>query len=84
MDNLWPCVFLCTPADGLGKHHKDPDGLCYCRTIYGQRDFRTFGYLKELPASCSQADEEIEVEKAKATDTVVVRADATKRSQTRS
>ena len=71
------CVFLCTPADGLGKHYKEEfGGQCYCPTIYGQRDFRTFGYLKELPASCSEAEEKIEVEKAKATKTVVVRSDA--------
>ncbi|CAL1145518.1 unnamed protein product, partial [Cladocopium goreaui] len=71
------CVFLCTPADGLGKHYKEEfGGQCYCPTIYGQRDFRIFGYLKELPASCSEAEEKIEVEKAKATKTVVVRSDA--------
>eukprot|EP00435_Cladocopium_sp_Y103_P042466 s2125_g11.t1 len=75
------CVFLCTPADGLGKHHKGPDGDCYCHTIYGQRDFRTFGYLKELPSHYSQAAVEIEVEKAKATNTVVVRADSTKEAK---
>ena len=70
------CVFLCTPADGLGKHKEEFGGQCYCPTIYGQRDFKTFGYLKELPASCSEAEEKIEVEKAKATKTVVVRSDA--------
>ena len=75
------CVFLCSPTDGLGKHHKGPDGDCYCHTIYGQRDFRTFGYLKELPASCSKDEMKIEVEKAKATNTVVVRVDATRETK---
>jgi len=75
------CVFLCSPTDGLGKHHKGPDGDCYCHTIYGQRDFRTFGYLKELPASCSKDEMKIEVEKAEATNTVVVRVDATRETK---
>eukprot|EP00435_Cladocopium_sp_Y103_P044015 s563_g12.t1 len=76
------CVFLCTPADGLGKHHQEEiGGQCFCPKIYGQRDFRTFGYLKELPASCSQDEEKFEVEKAKATKTVVFRADASNKDK---
>ena len=77
------CVFLCTPADGLGKHYYKEGfgGQCYCPTIYGQRDFRTFGYLKELPASCSDAEEKIEVKNAKATKTIVIRADATEEAK---
>ena len=77
------CVFLCTPDDGLGKHHTNPDGNgeCYCHTIYGQRDFKTFGYLIELPSSCSEAEEKIAIESGKAKNAVVVRADATKEAK---
>ncbi|CAL1139629.1 unnamed protein product [Cladocopium goreaui] len=41
----------------------------------------TFGYLKELPASCSDAEEKIEVKNAKATKTIVIRADATEEAK---
>ncbi|CAJ1423476.1 unnamed protein product, partial [Effrenium voratum] len=71
------CVFLCTVHDGLGKHHrKEPGGPCLCPQIYGERDFKTFGYLKVLPGRCSPDEEERERAKAKATGVVVVRADA--------
>ena len=38
------CVFLCTPEDGLGQHSSSPDGRCYCHQIYGEREYKTFGY----------------------------------------
>ena len=44
------CVFLCGKEDGFGEHADDPDAggnTCYCRKIYGQRDFKTFGYKTE-------------------------------------
>jgi hypothetical protein len=37
--------------------------------------------LKELPASCSDAEEKIEVKNAKATKTIVIRADATEEAK---
>ena len=73
------CVFLCTPEDGLGEHSTDPEApseTCYCRTIYGERSFREFGYLQRLPKECSHEDEERARQKAKHTKTVVVREDA--------
>ena len=49
------CVFLCRPEDGLGQHSTNPEAppgasvRCYCPTIYGERDFKEFGYLNTLP-----------------------------------
>ena len=44
------CVFLCGKDDGFGEHAIDPDaggGICYCRKIYGPRNFKLFGYETE-------------------------------------
>ena len=44
------CVFLCGKEDGWGEHADDPyagGSTCYCQKIYGQRDFKTFGYETE-------------------------------------
>eukprot|EP00434_Breviolum_minutum_P037418 symbB.v1.2.033176.t2/scaffold4088.1/size44913/3 len=44
------CVFLCGKDDGFGEHAIDPDAggsICYCHKIYGQRDFKLFGYETE-------------------------------------
>ena len=41
------CVFLCGKEDGWGEHADDPDAggsTCYCQKIYGQRDFKAFGF----------------------------------------
>ncbi len=76
------CVFLCTPEDGLGEHSINPKAppeasvRCYCPTIYGERSFQDFGYLKTLPKGCDNEEEKRAIEKAKDTKTVVVRADA--------
>ena len=73
------CVFLCTPEDGLGRHEPDPDrpGVCYCKTIYGERSYEEFGYLKILPKDCTP-DQEVKAKTiAKFTKTVVIRGDAT-------
>ena len=49
---------------------------CYCPTIYGERSFKEFGYLYWLPDGCSSDKEKRAREKAKYTNTVVVRANA--------
>ena len=76
------CVFLCRPEDGLGKHSTNPEAppgasvTCYCPTIYGERNFKEFGYLYRLPNGCSSDEEKRAREKAKFTNTIVVRANA--------
>lgn len=72
------CVFLCTPEDGLGQHSSSPDGRCYCHQIYGERDYKTFGYLRILPANCSVEEENRQRTKALATRMVVLREGASK------
>ena len=72
------CVFLCTPEDGLGKHEPDPlrPEICYCKTIYGERTAKEFGYFKILPRGFTPDQEEKARKKAAFTNTVVVREDA--------
>ena len=76
------CVFLCRPEDGLGQHSTNPEAppgasvTCYCPTIYGERNFKQFGYLCWLPNGCSSDKEKRVREKAKHTNTVVVSANA--------
>lgn len=70
------CVFLCTPEDGLGQHSPSGDGRCYCHQIYGERDYKTFGYLRILPANCSEEEETRQRTKARATGMVVLREGA--------
>ena len=72
------CIFLCTPEDGLGKHEPDPlrPEICYCKTIYGERTAKEFGYLKILPRGFTPDQEEKARKKAASTNTVVVREDA--------
>ncbi|CAE7244695.1 unnamed protein product [Symbiodinium sp. CCMP2592] len=73
------CVFLCSPADGLGKHADDPQnpGKCYCARIYGERDFRAFGYLSVLNAPYTDDRIKKHWEKAAAMNAVPIRQDAT-------
>ena len=70
------CVFLSTPDSGLGQHYKLADGRCYCKHIYGERDFETFGYLVKMK---DRDTEKLKREQAKAklTHAVVVAANAT-------
>ena len=76
------CVFLCRPEDGLGQHSTNPEAppgasvTCYCPTIYGERNFKEFGYLYWLPKGCSSDKEKRAREKAKYTNAVVVLANA--------
>ena len=72
------CVFLCDSEDGLGKHELNPEdesGGCYCRTIYGERDFETFGYLHILPKGCREDQEKRARQNAKSTGAIVVHHD---------
>ncbi|CAE7244667.1 unnamed protein product [Symbiodinium sp. CCMP2592] len=73
------CVFLCSPEDGLGKHADDPEnpGKCYCARIYGERDFRAFGYLSVLKAPYTDDRIKKYWEKAAAMNAVPIRQDAT-------
>ena len=72
------CVFLCTPDDGLGVHEPDPltPEICYCKTIYGERNYEDFGYFKILPRGFTPDQEEKAKKRAACTNTVVVREDA--------
>ena len=74
------CVFLCTPEDGLGQHHPE-QGPCLCHTIYGERSYKDFGYLKVVPSTLTDDKVTKEREKAKHTKTVVIRADASKEAK---
>ncbi|CAE7280700.1 unnamed protein product, partial [Symbiodinium pilosum] len=75
------CVFLCKASDGLGQHEKDPeseDGCCYCPRIYGERDFKTFGYLhniKKERAKCTEKEIDMIYEKATAMNAAVIFVD---------
>ena len=75
------CVFLCTPTDGLGQHHHEASGPCLCHTIYGERSYKQFGYLKVLPGTLTDEEVTLEREKAKHTKTVLIRADASKEAK---
>ena len=69
------CVFLCDSEDGLGKHELNPEdesGGCYCRRIYGERDFESFGYLHILPKGCREDQEKRARQNAKSTGAIVV------------
>lgn len=75
------CVFLPDAASGLGRHVRDPDnpeGKCYCRTIYGAQDFETFGYLRNTDATFSEKQRLRTHQHARATNAVVLDWDATK------
>ena len=72
------CVFPCTPADGLGQHYcEEAFGPCLCHTIYGVRDYRTFGYLRVVPGTLTDDEVKKEREIAKYLKAVMIRADAT-------
>ena len=76
------CVFLCTPEDGLGRHHhEEASGPCLCHTIYGTRSYKEFGYLKVVPGTLTDDEVTKEREKAKHTKAVVIRADASKEAK---
>ena len=68
-------------SDGLGQHEKDPeseDGCCYCPRIYGERDFKTFGYLhniKKERAKCTEKEIDMIYEKATAMNAAVIFVD---------
>jgi len=53
-------VFLHPDAPELGQHAKNPDASqagqnpCYCRTIYGERDYKKMGYLIWIPRKASK------------------------------
>ena len=72
------CVLLCTPEDGLGVHEPDPlrPKFCYCKTIYGERNYEDFGYFKILPKGFTPDQEEKARKKTAFTNTVVVREGA--------
>eukprot|EP00438_Fugacium_kawagutii_P013607 Skav203000 [mRNA] locus=scaffold1344:153833:158975:+ [translate_table: standard] len=74
------CVFLCTPEDGLGRHHPDPqgpDGSCYCHRIYGTRDYKALGYLNVVKSPTPEKIKHAK-DKARHTNAVVISEDATK------
>ena len=78
-DESVACVFLCTPGSGLGEHVQDPEapeGVCYCRAIYGNKDYQKLGYLKKLRPDTDGATEAEERLKAEYTKTVIIREDA--------
>ena len=73
------CVFLCTPKDGLGKHHADPEdpqAPCLCHKIYGVRDYKKFGYLQCMAPPYTEERIRKAKMKADAMNAVHVREDA--------
>ena len=66
-------------SQGLGRHTQDPKNpdKCYCSRIYGQRDYRTFGYIREVRPEYSQKRIQDEERIAAWTNAVVLRTDAT-------
>ena len=76
------CVFINSGEDGLGEHYSEGgNGQCMCHTIYGERDYRTLGYLKTLPRECTDVELQLEREKAQCTGTVVIREGATEEAR---
>jgi len=73
------CVFLPEADAGLGKHVPDPENsqnACYCKQIYGERDFRKFGYLMTVnPRASAKVRHNME-KVAQATGAVLVEANA--------
>ena len=67
--------------DGLGQHEKDPeskDGRCFCPRIYGERDYKTFGYLHDIKkprSKCTEKEIGMIYQKATAMNAAVVFAD---------
>eukprot|EP00438_Fugacium_kawagutii_P005067 Skav200538 [mRNA] locus=scaffold676:82263:90463:+ [translate_table: standard] len=58
-------VFLNDPDDGLGCHHfPDPENpeRCYCSDIFGERDYKTLGYLMQVKKDCTRK-EKVKMEK---------------------
>ena len=51
---------------------EDESGGCYCRTIYGERGFETFGYLHILPKGCREDQEKRARQNAESTGAIVV------------
>ena len=73
------CVFLCTPEDGLGEHHTDPEdtqGRCLCHRIYGVRDYERFGYLQRMASPYTEERIVKAKRKADAMNAVHIREDA--------
>jgi hypothetical protein len=71
------CVFPCTPEDGLGQHYcEEAFGPCLCHTIYGERSYIEFGYLRVVPGTLTDDEVTKEREIAKHLKAVVIRADA--------
>jgi len=69
------CVWLPDARAGLGQHAPDreaEDGRCYCRRIYGERDFRQFGYVIRVTDKYTEVHRERAREQAQATSAVVV------------
>ena len=80
------CVFLCTPKDGLGKHHTDPEDpqkRCLCHKIYGERDYKRFGYLQKMAPPYTEERIRKAKEKADAMNAVHIRGDATEQEMSK-
>jgi len=69
------CAFLTDQSNGLGQHTEDPehkDGRCYCKRIYGERNYLQFGYLIRLGPKHTKAQRLRAYEMAAATNAVVL------------
>jgi len=67
------CVFLNSQGDGMGQHVENPQhpGRCYCSTIYGERDYESFGYLIEIKPTDGPDDVQRRRDEAVATNAFV-------------
>jgi len=69
------CVYLADSASGLGQHVEDaenPANACYCRAIYGERDYRQFGYLLVTKHKHTKEERRRVYQHAKATNALVI------------
>ena len=55
------CVFLDDPDHGLGRHHflDDNKTECYCALIYGQKDYKEFGYLMVVEGNKTEEEKNL-------------------------
>eukprot|EP00438_Fugacium_kawagutii_P024360 Skav225971 [mRNA] locus=scaffold4916:27544:30018:- [translate_table: standard] len=78
------CVFLDDPEHGLGQHHfPDPQNRerCLCTEIYGEREYKEFGYLMTVKNPCTDYEKEKLMQRARAMHAHIVFGDATEKDE---
>ena len=68
------CVFLDDPDHGLGRHHflDDNKTECYCALIYGQKDYKEFGYLMVVEGNKTEEEKHLLRKRARAMNAHIV------------